>query len=161
MNQYQIAIVGHVSVSAYNCNDHISKLLEGKKTNKQKTDYLKFYPTDQFKQHHLRYAAMNIKAYKGGSMGLLKHLVDRGLDPSDALDFSGSVQIAKELMKLGANPSVFTFFSKLDDQERVSGKGFRRRCVLLPVLTERIMNGGKLGWNMRELNLRWTVRWKR
>lgn len=144
MNGYQLANSGYVPISADNCNDHISKILENKLTINDKLFQLTFFPDDLFQQKHLRYAAMITKGNTAGAKKLLKYLVEKGLDPSDAIDFSSGPIVAHSLIKLGADPSEMSFFGKIPYGENLSGKGFRRYYNLLRIFTVRIILGGKL-----------------
>lgn len=148
MNDYQIAVAGYVPKCP--TVDNISSIIDENTTYRQKIENLADFSTSQFKQRHLRYAAMKTKSYKGGSKKLLQYFVDRGLDPSDALDFACSPQIATELMDLGANPSESSFFSKIIYGESFSGKGFRKHGVLVRNFTMRIMRGGKLHFSIQD-----------
>lgn len=141
MNDYQIATVGHVSSSPVYNGDRVSEIIGSKSTNTQKLEELETIPDCLFKQVHMRYAAMNTS---GSGIKMMKLLVSKGLDASDAMDFCGNPQIVKTLVKRhGANPSVSSFYSKMSEDDKFSGKGFRKFNTILKVFTARIILGGK------------------
>ena len=148
MNDYQIAIAGHVAVSPLKNDDHISEVIGSKSALKPKLDFLRTVASFHFKQVHMRYAAMHTS---GSGIKMMELLVSKGLDPSDAMDFCGSPQIVKTLVKRhGADPSVSSFYSKMSTDDRFSGKGFRRFNTILKVFTARIILGGKFNSDMVE-----------
>jgi len=148
MNDYQVAIAGHVASSpAYN-GDYVSEIIGSKSTNTQKLEKLEDIPDNLFKQVHLRYACMHTS---GSGIKMMKLLVSKGLDASDAMDFCCSPDIVKTLVKRhGADPSVSSFYSKMSEYDRFSGKGFRRLNTILRVFTARIILGAKFDYNMAE-----------
>lgn len=120
----------------------ISKIINEKKSITKKIKDLECFEHDQFNQRHLRHVAKTTP--KTGSMKILKFLVDRGLDPSDALDFAGNVQVTKDLISLGANPSSSSLFSKFSHGDQFGKMSSRKRENLLYIVTTRVMLGGNL-----------------
>lgn len=146
MNDYQIAIAGHVSPSPVHNGDRISEIIGSKSTGTQKLEELQTIPDCLFKQVHLRYAVMHTS---GSGIKMMKLLVSKGLYASDAMDFCCSPQIVKTLVQRhGADPSVSSFYSKMSGNDRFSGKGFRRLNTILKVFTARIILGGKFDSGM-------------
>lgn len=94
-------------------------------------------------QRHLRYAVMT------GTLGVKaigNTVIDWGCDPSDAKDYCVSPKMVRALVKLGGDPSTFTYF--LDEAkvpiyqiDSSNEEKFRRPRLLFKTFRQRILLG--------------------